>query len=254
MTRPVALITGGTSGIGLGIAKALARDWDLALGYSSRDEQAQAALSELEALHAGARIRAFRKTLVDEASAHELYREVCSSLGVPSALIHSAGRIHDGLFLAAEFQEYKKIIEEHLLAGMALTQRALKPMYKNKFGRIIHLSSISSGYAKRGQSNYAAAKAGIEGFVRTLALEVAHRGITVNAIAPGLIETEMTRKLLAGIEAGGEKIKDRIPAGRAGKPEEIGALAAFLCSRDSSYITGAVIPVDGGRSLGDPRS
>jgi 3-oxoacyl-[acyl-carrier protein] reductase len=127
-------------------------------------------------------------------------------------------------------------------------------MYKEKFGRIINLSSISASYAKRGQANYAAAKAGIEGFTRTLALEVAHRGVTVNAIAPGLIETKMTRELVAKIEAGGGSIRDGVPARRMGSPDEIGALAQFLCSSDASYITGTVITIDGGRSLGDPKS
>jgi 3-oxoacyl-[acyl-carrier protein] reductase len=121
----------------------------------------------------------------------------------------------------------------------------------------VNLSSISARFAKRGQANYAAAKAGIEGFTRTIALEVAHRGVTVNAVAPGLIETPMTQGIVAQLtsaEAGGDAIRKRIPAARLGTADEVGALIAFLCSADAAYITGTVVTIDGGRSLGDSAS
>ena len=255
MKRPLALITGGTSGIGFGVAKRLAATCDLAVAYASDEAKARSAVEELRGVVPDARIEAFRKTLSNEADARALYTAVCDAHErAPTILVNSAGRLKDGLFLQQDFSEYIQVVQEHLIATMALCQLAVKAMYKEKFGRIINLSSISAQFAKRGQTNYAAAKAGLEGFTRTLALEVAHRGITVNAIAPGLIETPMTRELVAKIEAGGGSIRDRVPAGRMGSPDEIGALVAFLSSSDAAYITGTVITIDGGRSLGDPQS
>jgi len=255
MKRPLALITGGTSGIGLGAAKRLIANWDLALAFASNEAQAQSALQELRSLRPEARLQTFKKKLKDHESAQELYGEVVAHFQEsPAALINCAGRLHDGLFLRADFAQYRHIIDEHLVATMALTQLCLKSMYNAKSGRIVNLSSISSFYAKRGQSNYAAAKAGLEAFTKTLALEVAHRGVTVNAVAPGLIETPMTTELIAKFESGQTSIRERIPAGRVGKAEEVGALIAFLVSPDAAYINGTVIVIDGGRSLGDPAS
>jgi len=133
-----------------------------------------------------------------------------------------------------------------------MCQLALKSMYGKRYGRIVNLSSISGFYAKRGQVNYAAAKAGIIGFTKTLALEVAHRGITVNTVAPGLIKTPMTSHIVQYLEnSSGKEIGRHIPAGFIGEPGDIGPLIAFLCSDDARYITGTLLTVDGGCSLGD---
>ncbi|HXH29865.1 MAG TPA: SDR family NAD(P)-dependent oxidoreductase [Bacteriovoracaceae bacterium] len=254
MTRKFALITGGTSGIGFGIAQRLLPDFDLALAYAGNHEKALRGQSELQSLNPQATVKVFARNLSAPSDAMALHEEVINSMGSrPAVLINCAGRIRDGLFLGSDFQQHLEIIQEHLLTTMALSHACLKAMYQGKFGRIINLSSISAQYSKRGQTNYAAAKAGIEGFTRTLALEVAHRGVTVNAIAPGLIETPMTEGLIKNIEENGG-LKKRIPAARMGQPYEVGALAAFLCSPDASYITGTVITIDGGRSLGDTNS
>lgn len=251
----VALITGGTSGIGFGVAQKLGINHDLALVYANNDERALASQKLLQDKFPERKIHLFKKTLKTHLDAKLLFDEVVGEFkSAPSVLVHSAGRLRDGLFLGSEFENHQDILQEHLMVAMALSHVCLKSMYTNRFGRIIHLSSISANYSKRGQANYSAAKAGLEGFTKTLALEVAHRGVTVNAIAPGLIETPMTENLVKKLEESDSPIRKRIPAGRLGRPEEVGALAAFLCSEDASYITGTVVTIDGGRSLGDPQS
>lgn len=253
MEKRLALITGGTSGIGFGAARKLAPSCDLALAYAGNHERAEKAGQELEAL--GMRFKTFAKPLHSYADAGELLEQVKSYFNKsPDVLVNSAGTIHDGFFMMTDFAHHERIVREHLLVTMALCHLTIKSMYENKFGRIVNLSSISGMYAKRGQSSYAAAKAAIVGFTKTLALEVAHRGITVNAIAPGLIDTAMTAGIMKVLEKdhrGG--IRKVIPAGYAGTPEDVGSLIAFLCSDEARYITGALMVIDGGRSLGDSR-
>lgn len=247
--RPLALITGGTSGIGLGVARALASHYDLALGYASDDAKAQAATAAIPGAIT------FKQPLRSAEDAARLAETVTKELGrSPLVLVNSAGRLDDGLFLDLDFSRHAAIVTEHLVCAMALTHACLKGMMREKFGRIVNLSSISATYAKRGQSNYAAAKAGLEGFTKTLALEVAHRGITVNAVAPGLIDTPMTASILAKMADDPKALRKRIPAGYAGTPDDVGALVAYLCSPGARYITGQTLTIDGGRSLGDPES
>lgn len=253
--KKLALVTGGTSGIGLGAALKLASQYDLALSFASDEAKAHKALEQIKTLFPETKVVLVQQRLTTPADADALYANAVEKAGkAPSILVNSAGRLNDGLFLTQDFNAFAAVVQEHLINMMALTQHAVKAMYKARWGRIVNLSSISASYAKRGQANYAAAKAGIEGFTRTLALEVAHRGITINAIAPGLIETPMTQDLLQKIDSSDRNLKARIPAGRPGRPEEVGALVAFLCSEDAAYITGTTITIDGGRSLGDPES
>lgn len=255
MNATVALITGGTSGIGFGIAQKLGANHDLALVYANNDERAAQSQKQLQSRFPNRKIHLFKKNLKSHLDAKILFEDVLSEFKTaPSILVHSAGRLRDGLFLSSDFENHQELLQEHLTVAMALSHVCLKSMYTNRFGRIIHLSSISANYSKRGQANYSAAKAGLEGFTKTLALEVAHRGVTVNAIAPGLIETPMTEGLVKKLEESDSPIRKRIPVGRLGTPDEVGSLAAFLCSPDASYITGTVITIDGGRSLGDPHS
>lgn len=249
--KKLALITGGTSGIGLGVAKALAGNCDLALAYAGNHERARAAAAALEG--SGSRVEVFARKLGGYQDAKSLYEEVVASFGKdPELLVNSAGGIRDGIFMSTDFSHHEQLINEHLLTTMALCHLAVKPMYRKHYGRIVNFSSITGFYAKRGQVNYAAAKAGIIGFTKTLALEVARRGITVNVVAPGLIRTPMTSAITDQLEEAGAKATARhIPVGFIGEPEDVGALVAFLCSDEARYITGAMIPVDGGRSLGD---
>lgn len=255
MGRRLALITGGTSGIGFGAALKLAPDYDLALGYAFDTVKAEKAADTLRAQFPDCRVYLYQQTLAGHADAVELSKKVLADFPAgPAALVLSHGRIRDGLFLMSEFPAHEAIISEHLVSSMALCHVFLKSMYRERFGRIVLLSSISAKYAKRGQSNYAAAKAGLEAFARTLALEVAQRGITVNSVAPGLIETPMTEAIVKKLSEGEVDIRKRIPAGYVGSAEDVGETIAFLCSEKARYVTGTVLTVDGGRSLGDPQS
>ncbi len=254
--RRLALITGGTSGIGFGAAKALAAKYDLALVFFSDATKAAAAKESLAS--SGARVEVYQKPLSTHEDCKSLVEQVTKDFGRgPDVLVNSAGKIRDGLFMGTPFEEHQTLIQEHLLVTMSLAHLVLKGMNRERFGRIVNLSSISARFAKRGQANYAAAKSGIEGFTRTLALEVAHRGITVNAVAPGLIETPMTQAIIenwAKLPDSDGGLRKRIPAGRTGTPEEVGALIAFLCSDEAAYVTGQTLTIDGGRSLGDSAS
>jgi 3-oxoacyl-[acyl-carrier protein] reductase len=256
LDRPLALITGGTSGIGFGIACALAPKYHLALSFAQNEIKAQKALHLIRDQFPQTRVEIYRKALFNRKDCEELLGDVKGSFNAnPAALVHSAGRIRDNLFLNSNFQDHVDVLNEHAVVGMALSHLCLKDMYRSRFGRVILMSSISTQFAKRGQSSYAAAKGAMEAFTKTLALEVAHRGITVNAIAPGLIETPMTEKIIERIrEKTQNNFTSRIPAGYPGKAEDVGALAAFLCSPEAAYITGTTITIDGGRSLGDPES
>ena len=247
--RPLALITGGTSGIGLGVARCLAEEHDLALGYASDGDKARAAEEELGKR---TRVRCFGEQLSDHDDVRRLAERVRSEMEKsPSVLVHCAGSARDELFLKSDFETHLERLGEHLVAAMALAHCLVGDMYRRRFGRIVFVSSITARRARPGGCGYAAAKAGVEGFTRNLALEVAHRGVTVNAVAPGLIDTPMTAELVADVEARG-RLRPTIPAGRVGTPADVGALVRFLCSAEAEYITGAVLPVDGGRSLGYP--
>lgn len=251
--RPLALISGGTSGIGLGVARALVQAHDLALGYRQNQERAEAAREELVELGpTEARVSLFPATLSSAEEATAWLEGIGEAVPAPVAvLVHAAGRIEDRLFLGGPLGGHLERIGEHLVVAMALAHGVLPSMARRRFGRIVFLSSIGARFVKRGQCGYAAAKAGLEGFTRALALEVAHRGVTVNAVAPGLIETPMTSALLDQLREKGP-LRRRIPAGRVGSAEEVGQLVRYLCSEQAAYLTGAVLPIDGGRSLGDP--
>ncbi|MEZ4741435.1 MAG: SDR family oxidoreductase [Bdellovibrionota bacterium] len=249
--RKTALITGGTSGIGFGIAQSLAPDFDLALTYASNDNKAEIAKEKLLSKFSELKLKTYKLPLYGYEDAQELHRVVTSDFEQIDALINAAGRVRDGLFMSTDFSEHNKMITEHLTTTMALTHLVIMSMYKKKFGRIINFSSITAKRMKIGQVNYTAVKSGIEGFTKALALETAHRGITINAIAPGLIETPMTQEIVDKLKENKKAVKSMIPAGYIGQPDDIGETVKFLCSDKARYITGQVIAIDGGRSLGE---
>ena len=248
--RKLALITGGTSGIGLGIACELAADCDLVLAYASNHEKAERAKKLLLDINPDAQIYTVSGILEDETTCLKLTSEIASltQRGV-DILVNSAGRLKDGLYMQSPLEDHLQMIKEHLTVPMILSHQLMKHMYKNKFGRIIHLSSISARRFKVGQVNYTTVKAGVEGFTKALARETAHRGITVNALAPGLIDTPMTEHITGPLVENKRELKKKIPAGRLGVPSDVAKTVRFLVSQEASYITGQVIDVCGGRSL-----
>lgn len=245
--KRLALITGGTSGIGFGIAKQLAKSCNLALGYADNHVRAETSLKELSSMNDRSEIRIYPGKLLQYEDARKLVAAVKNDFHkTPEILIHCAGHLVNELFLGSDFAQYKDFIDAHLMMNIALVHLVLPQMYANKFGRIINMSTSSAHLCVPGLAVYGAAKAAVENFTKTIALETAHRGITANTIAPGLIETPMIRATPSGI-------RRTVPAGFVGTPDDVGHVAEFLCSDKARYITGAVIAVDGGISLGNQR-
>ena len=181
--------------------------------------------------------------MTDAENLQQVLTSIQSDYGAPTILVNNAGITRDNLMLRMKEDEWGQVIDTNLTAVFRVTKACLKGMTKARWGRIINISSVVGLMGNAGQANYSAAKSGLEGFTRSLAREIGSRGITVNAIAPGFIDTDMTKDLP---DANKEAMLSQIPAGRLGKPEEIAATVGFLASEESGYITGATIPVNGG--------
>jgi 3-oxoacyl-[acyl-carrier protein] reductase len=245
-----ALVTGGSRGIGGATAKALAGDgWSVAVNYSRDRDGAEAIASSIE--ESGGTAAAIGADVADAIAAEGMVSEIAERLGPVLVLVNNAGITADNLSMRLSDEDWDRVIDVNLTAAFRLTRAAIGPMMRQRYGRVINVSSVSGLRANPGQANYAASKAGLIAFTRTVAAEVARRGITVNAVAPGLIETELTRDLTSkGDSSNGsvEGLLRAIPARRAGSPEEVAACIRFLASDEASYVTGAVMPVDGGMS------
>lgn len=237
-----AIITGGVRGIGLAIAKLFAaRGADVMVTYRGNEEAAAAAETQLKEY--GHKVILSRGDVADETYVKEAVELARKELGGIDILVNNAGMNRDKLMMRMSSDDFMEVLQTNLAGAFYFSREVSRVMMRQKSGRIINLSSIVATRGNAGQANYCASKAGIIGLTLSNARELGKRGITVNAIAPGFIRTDMTAKL------GEEKMQaavDRIALGRAGEPEDVAKLAAFLASDDAAYITGQVIGVDGG--------
>ena len=234
-----ALVTGASRGIGAAIARALAAEGrPVGVNYVERREAADAVVAEI--VGAGGRAVSLQADVSDPAAADPLLARAEEELGAPVlVLVNNAGVRADNLSPAMEDDEWQRVLDTNLSAAFRTTRRALRAMMRARYGRVINVASVVGQRASPGQANYAAAKAGLVAFTKTVAAEVARRGVTVNAVAPGFVETDMT----TGVDP---RLLELVPARRLGTPEEVAACVRFLASDDASYVTGTVLTVDGG--------
>lgn len=238
VTEQRALVTGASRGIGAAIAKRLAADGHpIILNYRGNHEAAEGVAAEIRG--AGGEVTLAPFDVADRDAAQQAIAKLLEDPRPISVLVNNAGIVRDNAFPSMSHEDWKPVIDTTLNGFYNVTHPLVMPMVGRKFGRIINLSSISGVRGNRGQVNYSAAKAGIIGATKALAIELAKRKITVNAVAPGLIDTEM-------IAAVPSFVVEQIPMRRIGKPEEVAALVSFLASDQASYITGQVIRIDGG--------
>ncbi len=234
-----ALVTGASRGIGAAIARGLAQDgWRVGVNYRSGREAAERVVAEIE--RSGGQAIALGADVGDRRAPDELFGTLESEYEGPVlVLVNNAGISRDDLTPTLGDEDWDAVLDTDLSAAFRLTRRALKPMLRARSGRIVNISSVVGLRANAGQANYAAAKAGLIALMKTAAVEVARRGITVNAVAPGWIDTEMTAAV-------SKELLDAVPAKRAGTPEDVAACVRFLASEAAGYVTGAVLSVDGG--------
>jgi len=241
-----AIVTGGSRGIGRAcVARLAAEGARVALVYHSNQQAAEAVVAELQA--AGNQVHAVQADVRDLQRAHEIVDQLFDQWGAIDVLVNSAGIVHDGLLGAMTQNQWRDVVETNLGGTFNYCHAVTQPMMMARRGSIVNLSSTAAEFAARGQVNYAASKGGINGLTRALAKELAPRNVRVNAVAPGMIETDMSQ-VVRGIA--GDQIKKMIPLKRIGQPREIAAVVAFLASDDAAYLTGQVLRVDGGLSLG----
>jgi len=241
----VALVTGASRGIGRAIALQLAADgYAVAVNYASSSAKADAVVSEIVA--GGGRAIAVQADVSDGDAVAAMFSTVTDELGPVAVLVNNAGITDDGLLLRMSPDQWDNVLNTDLRSVFLCTKAALRSMLRAKTGRIINISSVSGISGNPGQGNYAAAKAGIIGFTKSIAKEVGSRGITVNAIAPGFIQTDMTDSLGETVT---DAASDQIALGRLGLPEEVASAVGYLASEGASYITGQTIVVDGGLAL-----
>lgn len=238
----VALITGGSGGIGRATARALADDgWSVALGWSTSEAAAVETAAAIVA--EGGKALAVRLNVTDEEAVASAFESVAASLGPVSGLVNNAGMTKDGLTIKYPKETFEKTLAINVTGSFLCTKAALRGMIRARWGRIVNVSSAVALRGNPGQAAYTASKAGLVGMTRSICREVASRGITVNAICPGVVDTEMISDLPEGQMAA---MIEATPVGRMATPEEIATVVRFLMSDEASYVSGAVVPIDGG--------
>ena len=242
----VALVTGGSRGIGRAIVEALAADGaKVAFVYNSNSAAADDVVASLK--EKGQESIAFQADVRSKDAADKVIADVVEAWGSVDILVNNAGIIKDGLLAMMEADQWQDVIDTNLTSVFNFCQAATRQMMSQRYGRIINMSSVAADVSNPGQANYAASKGGVEGFTRCIATELARRGVTANAVAPGFIQTDMTEAVVA---AAGKEIKKKIPVRRLGNPEDIANAVLFFAQESSSYVTGQILKVDGGLTLG----
>ena len=238
-----ALVTGASRGIGRAIALRLAEDGaNVAVIYAGSADKAEAVVNEITAL--GVNAKAYRCNVADSAAVNETVKAVTNDLGKIDILVNNAGITRDGLMLRMKDEDFDAVLDTNLKGAFNMIRACYSGFIRKKSGRIINISSVSGIMGNAGQANYSASKAGVIGLTKSVASELASRGITCNAVAPGFIQTDMTENL-----GDNNPLLNSIPLGRMGKPEDIAAAVAFLASDSAAYITGEVLKVDGGLAI-----
>lgn len=239
----VALVTGASRGIGAAVARVLAEQGMRVVGTATSEAGADAIHSKLAPLSGVGRVL----NVTDPASIESLLESIRADLGEPLVLVNNAGITQDNILMRMKEDEWHQVIDTNLTALYRLSKACVRGMTKARWGRIINVTSVVGSMGNAGQSNYAATKAGAEGMARSLARELGSRSITVNCVAPGFIDTDMTRALA---DAQRDTLQSQIPLGRLGEPDDIAATVAFLASDAGQYITGETIHVNGGLYMG----
>ena len=239
----VALVTGASRGIGAAVARVLAEQGMRVVGTATSEAGADAIHSKLAPLRGVGRVL----NVTDPASIESLLESIRADLGEPLVLVNNAGITQDNILMRMKEDEWHQVIDTNLTALYRLSKACVRGMTKARWGRIINVTSVVGSMGNAGQSNYAATKAGAEGMARSLARELGSRSITVNCVAPGFIDTDMTRALA---DAQRNTLQSQIPLGRLGEPDDIAATVAFLASDAGQYITGETIHVNGGLYMG----
>jgi len=239
VSRTIVLVSGASRGIGKAVAKRFAKEGHFVIGTATTEKGAALIDDYLHDSGGIGRVLDVR----DGAQIDKLFEEIESVYGAVQVLVNNAGITQDGLLMRMKDEDWDSVVDTNLTSVYRMSKRAVRGMMKARRGRIINISSVVAKMGNAGQSNYAATKAGVEGFSRTLAREIGSRQVTINCVAPGLIETDMTDELDERLL---NSMLDAVPIGRLGQPEDIAAAVLFLAGDEASYITGAVIPVNGG--------
>jgi 3-oxoacyl-[acyl-carrier protein] reductase len=241
----VAIVTGGGRGIGRAIAARLAGEGaNLAISYRSNDDAAEETAKAVR--EAGVECELFKGDVASPADVEALFKGASDSFGRVDILVNNAGITRDNLMMRMKEDEFDEVLRTNLKGTYLCTRAALRPMVRARWGRIVNVSSVVGLVGNAGQANYAASKAGIIGFTKSVAREVAQHGITANVVAPGYVETELTGSLPEDVK---DQIKAQVPMGRFGEAEEVAEVVAFLAGQGAAYVTGQTIAVDGGMTM-----